>query len=240
MAEKRSGEVGTALLIAAHPDDPEFGAGGTVARWVQEGWRVIYVLCTRGEQGTHDLQADLATVARIREEEQRAAARVLGVSEVVFLGYPDGLLEPTLDLRRDLTREIRRYRPQRVICQSPLRVLDTAWLRRNHPDHLAAGAAALAAIYPSASSPHLFPELLAAGLEPWVVPEIYVTESGEPNVFVDIADTLELKIAALRAHASQVGSRMDGLAQRLRESARRLGEAHGLRAAEGFRLIRYD
>src|SRR5579884_2098847 len=136
----------TALVIAAHPDDPEFGAGGTVARWAREGWRVVYVLCTRGEQGTHDRQADLAAVARVREAEQRAAARILGVADVVFLGYPDGLLEPTLALRRDLTREIRRVRPQRVVCQSPLRVLAATALRRHHPDHLAAGAAALAAI----------------------------------------------------------------------------------------------
>src|ERR671933_312257 len=171
MATDQPAHAGTALLIAAHPDDPEFGAGGTVARWAREGWRVVYLLCTRGEQGTHDPRADLGAVARLREEEQRAAARVLGVAEVDFLGYPDGLVQPTLDLRRDLTREIRRYRPQRVICPSPLRLLDSSSLRRNHPDHMAVGEATLAAIYPTASSPHLFPELLAAGFAPWIVPE---------------------------------------------------------------------
>jgi LmbE family N-acetylglucosaminyl deacetylase len=237
MAMAEPGSPGTALLIAAHPDDPEFGAGGTVARWVREGWRLVYVLCTRGEQGTHDLQADLAALARLREEEQRAAARVLGVAEVRFLGYPDGLLEPTLELRRDLTREIRRYAPQRVICQSPLRLLEPGALRRHHPDHMAAGAAALAALYPTASSPHLFPELLAEGFNPCVVPEIYVTETTEPDVILDISETLEAKLAALRAHASQVGPRVE---PRVREAARRLGEAHGLAAAEGFRLIRQD
>jgi LmbE family N-acetylglucosaminyl deacetylase len=224
-----------ALLIAAHPDDPEFAAGGTVARWTREGWRVVYVLCTHGEQGTHDPDADLTAVARLREREQRAAARVLGVRDVVFLDYPDGLLEPTVALRRDLTRAIRRFAPARVICQSPVRVLDTPGLRRNHPDHLAAGTAALAAIYPSASSPHLFPELRAEGLAPWIVPEIYVSESGDPDVVIDISDTLDCKIAALREHASQVRPEMES---RLREATARVADGHGFRAAETFRLIR--
>ncbi len=206
----------TALLIAAHPDDPEFGAGGTVALWARAGWR---------------------DVARVRQAEQRAAARVLGVSEVVFLHYPDGLLEPTLALRRDLTREVRRWRPLRVICQSPLRVLAANALRRHHPDHMAAGAAALAAVYPSASSPHLFPELLREGLEPWIAPEIYVTESGDPDVIVDISETLDTKIAALQAHASQM---RPGVEAAVRERARALGALHGLGAAEGFQLIRQD
>lgn len=226
--------VGTALLIAAHPDDPEFGAGGTVARWAREGWRVVYLLCTRGEQGTHDASADPRAVARLREGEQRAAAAVLGVAEVVFLGYPDGLLEPTLELRRDLTREIRRFAPLRVICPSPLRVLESAYLRRNHPDHVAVGTAALAAIYPTASSPHLFPELLAEGFAPCIVPEIYVGETASPDVVVDIGDTLELKLAALREHASQL---REGTLERVRDSARQLGALHGLPAAEAYRLI---
>jgi LmbE family N-acetylglucosaminyl deacetylase len=229
------GSAGTVLLIAAHPDDAEFGAGGTVACWVREGWRVVYVICTHGEQGTHDLHADLGALAQLREQEQRAAAGVLGVAEVTFLGYPDGQMEPTLELRRDLTREVRRYRPARVICPSPLRFLDSSALRRNHPDHMAVGEAALAAIYPTASSPHLFPELLAAGFEPWIVSEIYVNESHEADVIVDIAETLDLKIAALREHASQVGPALE---PRIRDGARRFGEPHGLAAAEGFRLIR--
>jgi len=228
------GSAGTALVIAAHPDDAEFGSGGTVARWTREGWRVVYLICTRGEQGTHDPRADLAAVARLREGEQRAAARVLGVVEVTFLDYPDGLVQPTLELRRDLTREIRRYRPQRVICPSPLRLLETASLRRNHPDHMAVGEATLAAIYPTASSPHLFPELLAAGFEPWIVPEIWVTESGTPDALVDISDVIDLKIAALQAHASQGTA---DVGPRIREWGRLLGEPHGYTAAEGYRLI---
>ena len=237
MATGEPDSAGTVLLIAAHPDDPEFGAGGTVAHWVSQGWRVVYVLCTRGEQGTHDPQAELRTVAEVRQAEQRAAAAVLGVAEVTFLSYPDGLLEPTLALRRDLTREIRRYAPQRVICQSPLRILDTSYLRRNHPDHMAAGAAALAALYPTASSPHLFPELLTEGFAPCIVPEIYVSETGDPDVVVDIGETLDLKLAALRAHVSQVSDQVE---PRIREASRRVGEPHGLAAAEAFRLIRQD
>ncbi|MBX5489822.1 MAG: PIG-L family deacetylase [Chloroflexi bacterium] len=237
MSDLSSTEPGTVLLIAAHPDDPEFGCGATIARWVQEGWRVVYVLCTRGEQGTHDVGADLEAVKRTREAEQRAAAAVLGVAEVRFLDYPDGLLEPTLALRKDLTREIRRYRPQRLICQSPNRILDSRGLRRNHPDHMAAGAAALAAVYPTASTPHLFPELLAAGFAPWIVPEIYVTESADPDVIIDVSETLDQKIAALRCHASQV---RPGFEDRVRSWARELGERHGLRAAEAFRLIRQE
>jgi LmbE family N-acetylglucosaminyl deacetylase len=233
----RSGQpdsAGTALLIAAHPDDAEFGSAGTIARWTREGWRVVYLICTRGEQGTHDPHADLAAVARLREEEQRAAARVLGVTEVNFLGYPDGLVQPTLELRRDLTREIRRCRPRRVICPSPLRLLDSSSLRRNHPDHMAVGEATLAAIYPTASSPHLFPELLAAGFEPWIVPEIWVTESGDPDTVVDIAETIDLKIAALQAHASQVTG---DIGPRIREWGRLQGERYGYTAGEGYRLI---
>jgi LmbE family N-acetylglucosaminyl deacetylase len=228
------GSAGTALLIAAHPDDAEFGAGGTVACWVREGWRVVYVVCTHGEQGTHDLHADLGALARLREEEQRAAAAVLGVTEVTFLGYPDGQMQPTLELRRDLTREVRRYRPARVICPSPVRVLESGAVRRNHPDHMAVGEATLAAIYPTASSPHLFPEVLAEGFEPWIVSEIYVNESQEADAIVDISETLDLKIAALLKHASQVGPQLES---RIREGARRFGEPHGLAAAEGFRLI---
>jgi LmbE family N-acetylglucosaminyl deacetylase len=229
--------VGTALLIAAHPDDPEFGAGGIVAHLVREGWRVVYVLCTRGEQGTHDPTADLEAVARLRMDEQQAAARVLGVSEVTFLSYPDGLLEPTLELRRDLTREIRRYAPQRLICQSPVRVLEANALRRHHPDHLAAGTAALAAVYPSASSPHLFPELLAEGFAPCIVPEIYVGETATPEVIVNVADVLEQKVEALLAHRSQVEPEV---AERAVERARRLGQQYGLAAAEAFQLIHQD
>jgi LmbE family N-acetylglucosaminyl deacetylase len=226
--------VGAVLLIAAHPDDPEFGAGGTVARWAREGWRVVYVVCTYGEQGTDAVGADLSAVARLRETEQRAAAAVLSVADVVFLGYPDGLVEPTLELRRDLTREIRRVAPLRVICPSPSRVLESAYLRRNHPDHMAVGTAALAAIYPTASSPHLFPELLAEGFAPCIVPEIYVGETGSPDVVVDISSTLDTKLAALREHASQL---REGTLDRIREGARQLGAAHGLPAAEAFRLI---
>jgi LmbE family N-acetylglucosaminyl deacetylase len=234
MQSGEPGSAGTALLIAAHPDDAEFGSGGTVARWTREGWRVVYLICTRGEQGTHDPHADLAALARLREEEQRAAAHVLGVTEVDFLGYADGLVQPTLELRRDLTREIRRYRPQRVICPSPLRLLDSSSLRRNHPDHMAVGEATLAAIYPTASSPHLFPELLAAGFEPWIVPEIWVTESGNPDTVVDISATIDLKIAALQAHASQVG---EDIEPRIREWGRLQGEPHGFAAGEGYRVI---
>jgi LmbE family N-acetylglucosaminyl deacetylase len=191
-----------ALVVAAHPDDGDFGAAGTVARWTSAGCDVTYCIVTDGAAGAADPGVDLATLAELRQGEQRDAARVVGVEEVVFLGYPDGKLEPTLELRRDLSRVIRTVRPDRVIAQSPQR--DYARIRASHPDHLAAGEALLRAVYPDARNPYAHPELVAEGLEPFEVPEVWLMAGPQSDRPVDVTDTFDKKMEALAAHKSQI------------------------------------
>jgi len=191
------------MVIMAHPDDPEFACAGTVARWAAQGTEVIYVLITSGDKGSDDPDMTREALMALREQEERAAARLLGVKEVVFLRYPDGELAPTLDLRRDLVREIRRYRPDAVVVPDPTRRFwDSGYI--NHSDHRVAGEVALDAIYPAAGNRRFFPELLAEGFLPHAVREVYVADSTEPNLTVDISATLDLKIAALKEHRSQL------------------------------------
>lgn len=229
-----------AMVVMAHPDDAEFGCAGTVAAWAREGWDVYYVVCTDASAGGPDEATDVSPAARqaitaTRKAEQREAARILGLRDVIFLDRPDGLLEPTIELRRELVRLMRRYRPSRVVCQSPERTWRPAYpIGRHHPDHLAAGAATIAAIYPACQNPWDFPELLAEGLAPHKVRELYVMGAPEINHAVDISATLDLKLAALAAHTSQVGARMAELGPRLRTWAAEIGSAHGLPYAEAF------
>jgi LmbE family N-acetylglucosaminyl deacetylase len=225
------------MVIVAHPDDAEFGAAGTVARWAREGKEIVYVLCTSGDKGTSDPKQSPAELAENRRREQEAACRVLGVSEVVFLGYEDGVLESTIQLRRDIVRQIRRFKPDLLVCQDPT----SRWAAQqylNHPDHRAAGDAALDAVYPSARDPHVFSELLAEGLQPHKVREVYIISRENADLWVDITETIELKIAALREHASQVGDRQDEVEKWVREGAQRTAEGHGMRYAEGYKYIR--
>ncbi|MGQ9459065.1 MAG: PIG-L deacetylase family protein [Anaerolineae bacterium] len=224
-----------ALVIMAHPDDAEFTCGGTVARWVREGAEVIYALCTDGERGCNDPHCDPFELGRLRKEEQRAACRVLGVKEVVFLGYPDGTLQHTLLLRRDLTRLIRQYRPDTVLCGDPT-VRFARGMYLNHPDHRAAADAALDAVYPSAGSYWIFPELLDQGLKPHNVDQVFLATPQEPNYWVDITDTLEAKIQALKCHQSQVGD-VEDLEERIRAWAEMTAQGHGMRYAEAFRRL---
>jgi LmbE family N-acetylglucosaminyl deacetylase len=232
--------AGVAMVIFAHPDDAEFGCGGTVAKWVDEGWDVIYVVCTDGTGGGPDEATDVGPEARrqitaTRKAEQRAAGEVLGLRDIVFLDLPDGLVMPTMELRRELTRLLRRYRPQRVICLSPERTwTPTLSIGRYHPDHLAVGQAALAAIYPASQNPWDFPELLEEDLWPHKVREIYIMGAPFVNHAVDITATMDRKLAALRAHASQVGDRTDALEERLRKGAAELGAQYGMTYAEVF------
>lgn len=238
MSEQEQSER-VAMVVMAHPDDAEFGCGGAVAAWVREGWTVHYVVCTDASAGGGDGATECGPEARAkitatRKAEQRAAADVLGVSDVVFLDYPDGLLQPTIELRKQLVALLRRYRPTRVVCQSPER----SWqpqlmIGRYHPDHLAAGTATLAAIYPASQNPWDFPELLAEGLPPHRVREILVMGTPNDNYAVDITATFATKMDALRAHASQVGMSAE-LEERMRSRAATLGEAHGLELAELF------
>ena len=222
-------------MVTAHPDDPDFGAAGSVAVWVAEGHEVTYCICTSGEAGEAPPDVPRAEVAALRQREQRTAAAVLGVTDVTFLGYEDGRLEPTLELRRDISRVVRQVRPDRVVTQSPERVWERVYA--SHPDHLAAGAATMAAVYPDARNPHAHPELLETGFEPWAVSEIFVMGAGhgEP-VYVDITESIDKKVEALRAHASQTGS-MPDLADRMRAWGAMVAEAGGLpkgRLAEGY------
>lgn len=192
----------TVLVVVAHPDDVDFGAAGTVARWRSEGLPVHYCIVTDGDAGGFDRSVGRSAMARMRREEQRAAARALGVEDVVFLGFPDGRLEPTLEVRRAIAAEVRRVRPRRVLCQSP----DRNWARlpASHPDHLAAGEATVRAVYPDARNPFAHPELLDAGLEPHSVEELWIMAAPGADHAVDVTDFVERKLEALRCHRSQL------------------------------------
>lgn len=193
------------MVAMAHPDDAEFGCAGTVARWASEGQEIIYVLGTSGDKGSDDPEMSSEKLVATREAEQRAACAVLGVGEVVFLRMRDAELVPDLNMRRELTRVIRQYRPDAVICQDPTaRWEGSGYIQ--HPDHIAMGEATLAALFPSARDRLTFPELLAEGLEPHKVTEVYIGASTEKcDHFIDIGDHLETKFAALAAHAIQMG-----------------------------------
>jgi LmbE family N-acetylglucosaminyl deacetylase len=225
------------LSIHAHPDDQEFTVAGTLAKWAAAGSEIVTICLTRGEAGSNRFTpADMTPerLAKIREEEQRAACRVLGVAEVVFLGYADGTLEPTIPMRRELTRLIRRYRPDAVVCGDPtVRFYGTRYM--NHPDHRVAADVTLDAVFPSAETRFIFGELLGEGLEPHHVGAVWLFGSERPDTYVDIARTLPVKIRALREHRSQMGD-WDP-APMLKGWAREQGARRKLRAAESFRRM---
>lgn len=226
------------LVVAAHPDDVDFGAAGSVAVWTGAGARVTYCVVTDGDAGGFDPAVPRSDIPAIRRAEQTAAAAEVGVEDLIFLGYPDGRLQPTLELRRDLARVIRRVRPERVVAQSPERNWDRIFA--SHPDHLAAGEAAVCAVYPDARNPFAFPELLAEGLEAHTVRELWLMASPAADVFVDITSTFERKLAALRAHASQETDRDGLLEKRMREWLSAAAAAAGMedgRLAEAFRRV---
>ena len=223
------------MVILAHPDDPEYFCGGTVGRWAQEGKAICYVLVTHGESGSDDPQMSREQLARIREQEQRAAAAVLGVREVVFLDHLDGSVVANLELRRDLTRQIRRWQPDVVITCDPTRRYSSNYL--NHPDHRATGDAALDAVFPDSRNPMQFPELLAEeGLGPHRVNEVYIAGAVDADEEVDITTSLGTKVAALREHRSQI-SDPDGLEARMQEWHRVEGEDGTVRYVEHFKRI---
>jgi LmbE family N-acetylglucosaminyl deacetylase len=231
-------EVQRALVIVAHPDDVDFGAAGTVATWTASGIEVAYCIVTDGDAGGFDPNVPRAEIPSIRRAEQTAAAKVVGVSDIAFLGYPDGRLLATLELRRDLAREIRRVRPQRVLCPSPER----NWQRifASHPDHLAAGEASMAAVYPDARNPFAHPELLEEDYEPWSVVEVWMMASPTRNRWVDITDSLPRKLDALRSHVSQHTDVDAKLEERMRDWSAMVAQEAGLpdgRLAEGFFAI---
>lgn len=226
------------LIIAAHADDIEFGAGGSAAVWSDAGAEVIYCIVTDGSSGGNGIDVNTADLVPLRQDEQRRAAAHLGVKDVIFLGYRDGMLQPTLELRRDLTRLIRRLRPDRVLIMDPTAVLlgGAGFDYINHPDHRAAGEAGLYAVFPSAESRPIFPELLLEGLEPHHVNELYLMTSDKTTTAVDITPVIERKVAALLEHRSQVD---ESVAEMVRNWAAESGKLVGVPFAEDFRVMRF-
>ena len=224
----------SALILFAHPDDAEYMCGGTTAKWSREGTEVHYVCITDGSAGSNEPGVTREMVRPIREREQRAAAAVLGVRSVTFLGEVDGMIEVTFDLRRKVTREVRRLRPEVIVAPDPSRL----WFGNgyiNHWDHKVAGTLALCAVMPDSPTRAQFPELLEEGFEPYEVPNLWLG-ANEPDTYVDIGDTIDTKIAALAEHVSEEGGEADPW---IRKRAEELGAQAGLAYAEGFRAFRF-
>jgi LmbE family N-acetylglucosaminyl deacetylase len=224
------------MVVTAHPDDSEFGAGGTVAKLTREGKTVTYCVVTNGNKGSSDRSMTPERLVTIREEEQRNAARVLGVDTVDFLGFPDCELENTRESRMAVTAAIRRHRPDLIICQNPNR---TKNFGASHRDHREAGGILLDCVYPLARDHMAFPELLAEGLEPHTVKEVHTMWWDEPEVVVDTSDTIDLKIKALLCHVSQIKDTA-GMEKRVRERGAQLGKRKGYAYAETFDRIVID
>ncbi|MDO8672983.1 MAG: PIG-L deacetylase family protein [Dehalococcoidia bacterium] len=218
------------MVIVAHPDDPEFTCGGTVAKWVAEGTEVTYVVCTNGDKGSSDPAMTSEKLAVIREKEQQAAANVLGVARVVFLGYPDGATEDTYEFRGKLVRLIRQYRPDLVVTHDNYRrsIL--------HRDHRVVGTVALDAVFPFSRDLLHYPEHIAGGLQSHKVYEVYLAGSDSPDLWIDTSETIDLKIAALRCHVTQVGS-FEALADRIKKMAASIGSPQNIPYAEAFRRL---
>jgi LmbE family N-acetylglucosaminyl deacetylase len=234
-------EFGRALIVFAHPDDAEFLCGGTVASWTRAGTDVAYVCATDGSAGWNGPDRDRGDMAEIRDRELREAADVLGVTTVTFLGYVDGALYPTLDLRRSITREVRRFRPDVILTFDP----SMLWAGRsyiNHPDHRAVGEAVLAVVSCDAPTRPQFSELLAEGLEPFKVPALWLAgEEQGADTHVDIGDTIDLKVKALRAHHSQIENMgYFDIDERIREWAAKAADGLEVELAEAFRTFRLD
>jgi LmbE family N-acetylglucosaminyl deacetylase len=232
-------EIERILVVAAHPDDADFGLAGTLATWTDAGLAVTLLCVTHGEQGARP-DADISTIPALREREQRAASAQVGVTDVRWLeGYRDGWVMPTFELQRDIVRVIRDVRPQRVVCQSPERNYDR--LQASHPDHLGAGEATIRACYPAAENPFAWPELHdAEGLPFWHVGEIWLMAHPHPDHVVDVTDVFDRKVAALKSHASQTAHRGEELERFLRQMSAFTGQRMGLpdgQLGEAFKII---
>jgi len=230
-------DVERVLVVVAHPDDIDFGVAGSVAIWTDAGIDVHYCLVTSGDAGGHDDSVSRTEMVEIRQREQTAAAKVVGVTELHWLGFPDGRVEPSLELRAAISRVIREVRPQRVVAMAPERNYERVYA--SHPDHLATGEATMAAVYPDSRNPFAFPELLDKGYEPWAVDEVYMLLHPESNRFVDITSVLDRKLEALKSHVSQ-HQHPEALDQLIGDWGRSIAIAGGLPAghlAEGFRAI---
>jgi len=220
------------MVVTAHPDDAEFGAAGTVAKWIHEGKSIVYVVCTNGDKGTSDPSLKPEDMAKTREEEQLAVAKLLGVREVVFLRHPDQSLEDTPEFRKEIVRVIRMYRPVIVMTADPYRRY--IW----HRDHRIAGQVTLDAVFPYARDHLAYSDLLAEGLQPHKVKEVYCWGTEDPNYRSDITDTFETKVADLRCHKSQVGSELSPeLVKRLRDWAELAAEGQRFKLGEAFHRV---
>ncbi|MCA9932795.1 MAG: PIG-L family deacetylase [Ardenticatenaceae bacterium] len=222
-----------ALMIYAHPDDIEFSVAGTAAKWAAHGCEVTYIVITDGNAGSHEDGMTREKIAAIRRKEQQTAAHIAGASQCIFLGYDDGILQPTLELRKNLVRQIRRYKPNVVICGDPNFYFSDTYI--NHPDHRAAALAALEAVFPAAEMPLAFPELAEEGLSPHKTNYVYISRAQDADCYIDISDTIETKITALKQHKSQIED-WDP-APRLKEWAEATGKKVGFKYAESFRRI---
>jgi len=224
-------EYKTFMVVVAHPDDLEFSSAGTVAKWVRRGMKAILVQVTSGDRGSADPTMTPERLTEIREQEQREAAAVLGINEVVFLREPDGQTDTSFRFRGRIVHEIRRFHPDIIITHDPWRPYAL------HPDHRNVGTTTTDAVYPTARDAIYFPEHLRdEGLEPWKVAELLFFNAEHPDCYVDVSDTFDLKVAALRHHDSQVGGR-DGLEQRIRERLEEVGKAADLPMAEAFKRL---
>ncbi len=233
-------EIKRVLVVMAHPDDCDFGAGGTIAQWTARGIEVSYCIITNGDQGGEESGIPLEEMAKVRQKEQRDAGAALGVSEITYLNYRDGWLMPSIELRKEIVKAIRIAKPDRMVVQSPERNWERIYA--SHPDHLAAGETAIQAVYPDARNPFAFTDLKEAGLEPWRVREVWITGSPTPNHFVDITDTFSKKMDALHAHVSQTAHNSE-LENMVRSWGEKNAEAQGLaqgRIAEIFKVISTD
>lgn len=233
-------EIKRILVVMAHPDDCDFGAGGTIAQWTARGISVSYCIITNGDQGGEESDIPLEEMAKVRQREQRDAGKVLGVNDITYLNYRDGWLVPSIELRKEIVREIRKSKPDRMVIQSPERNYERIFA--SHPDHMAAGEVAIQAVYPDARNPYAFTDLKEAGFEPWRVKEVWITSSPTPNHFVDITETFPAKISALKAHVSQTAHNQE-LEAMVRSWGERNAEANGLpagRVVEIFKVINTD
>lgn len=227
-----------AMSIHAHPDDQEFSIGGTLAKWARAGCEIISVTITSGDSGSNDVTKDGSykpELARLRETEQMAANEALGVKRTVFLRYPDGELQPTIELRKELTRLIRQYKPDVVLCGNP-----EAWFYGNeyvnHPDHRAAAQAACEAVFPSAGTRLIFTDLLEAGYEPHNVKKLYIHGTDKPDTWVDISETIDIKVKALQQHVSQIP--VDEVEKWMKDWAKVDAKDKEFKYAESYRVMK--
>ena len=231
-----SGPRFRALVVAAHPDDIEFGCAGTVARWVDDGAEVTYCIVTDGSTGTQDQSLMGPGLTEVRRAESQRAADVIGAKEIVWLGYPDGYVEYTLELRRDVARVFRRCRPHRYVVMDPTPTIEDRFI--NHPDHRAVGHASLDVTLTAGTTPGHFPELLDEGLEPWRgLREVWIAGPGAKPVVVDITATLDRKIEALLCHTSQLGDDTERVTAWVRKASTEIGQVAGYAHGECFQVI---